>query len=266
MEKNIKRFVFLAAVVFIGFLIIQGSQSKGFFEKNIANRKSADLDSVLGCMDSCRGMLDGLNGMNPERESRNYLKQVAKLKDKSEQCLAMNDLAGNPIPQNDILSACGQPVESEQARLFVDFDETSISSGEGWLPIIGMFGATQIINCSTVLDNLPPECESDIECIISQWPDECEATLPLGSEVTVDASMVSPDIQWLIFETDSLTSTPEGSGSTDQPLSLTLDKLFTFVRLRLHDLTPEPLPGCTSDAQCKTGSVCVNGTCVPAGS
>jgi len=76
------------------------------FEKNVGHRKSADTESVLGCMVSCQEMLAGWLEMNPD--SKNYARQQEKIAAKAEQCLAMNELAGFPVAEQEILDSCGQ--------------------------------------------------------------------------------------------------------------------------------------------------------------
>ncbi len=75
------------------------------FEKNTQQRKSADAESVAGCMLSCQDMLAGWLEMNPN--SPNYTRQQEKIVAKSEQCLAMNKLAGFPYSEEEILASCG---------------------------------------------------------------------------------------------------------------------------------------------------------------
>ena len=75
------------------------------FEKNAKHRKSADAEGVAGCMLSCEDMLAGWLEMNPS--SPNYTRQQEKIAAKSEQCLAMNELAGFPYSQEEILASCG---------------------------------------------------------------------------------------------------------------------------------------------------------------
>ena len=78
------------------------------FEKNAQQRKNADAEGVAGCMLSCQDMLAGWLEMNPN--SPNYNRQQEKIAAKSEQCLAMNELAGFPYSQEEILAACGLAV------------------------------------------------------------------------------------------------------------------------------------------------------------
>ncbi len=75
------------------------------FEKNAEHRKSADAESVAGCMLSCQDMRAGLLEMNPS--SPNYTRQQEKIAAKSEQCLLMNELAGFPYGKEEILASCG---------------------------------------------------------------------------------------------------------------------------------------------------------------
>lgn len=101
-------------VLFVLFILDTSVVAKGFgfekngfgFEKNIEHRKNADVESVSGCRTSCQEMLAGWLEMNPD--SKNYDRQEKKITAKAEQCLAMNELAGFPILNNEILFSCGQ--------------------------------------------------------------------------------------------------------------------------------------------------------------
>ena len=95
--------VFAAALVYTAQTSAVGA-SFGF-EKNIEHRQSADTESVTGCMQSCEDMLAGWLEMNPN--SPNYTRQQEKITAKSEQCLAMNELAGFPYGEEEILASCG---------------------------------------------------------------------------------------------------------------------------------------------------------------
>ena len=105
--KIILTAVVLGIVVALGIVLGQGVAAKDFgFEKNIDSRKGADAESVAGCMQSCEDMLAGWLEMNPN--SPNYTRQAEKIQAKSEQCLAMNELAGSPFSEAEILASCGQ--------------------------------------------------------------------------------------------------------------------------------------------------------------
>lgn len=109
-------------MVATGVLLVQGggtsAAANGFgFKKNIEHRKSADTESVLGCMASCQEMLAGWSEMNPD--SKNYVRQQEKIAAKAEQCLGMNELAGFPFSEEEILASCGQ----DQCLTDVDCDD-----------------------------------------------------------------------------------------------------------------------------------------------
>ena len=99
----------IAALVFAMGLVYAaytGTVGASFgFEKNAEHRKSADAEGVAECMLSCGDMLAGWLEMNPN--SPNYTRQQEKIAAKSEQCLAMNELAGFPYSEEEILSSCG---------------------------------------------------------------------------------------------------------------------------------------------------------------
>ena len=109
-----KGYVLVLTSIFVLFVLGGASvfaDSFGFgFEKNVEHRKSADTESVLGCMESCEDMLAGWLEMNPD--SKNYARQQEKIAAKAEQCLAMNELAGFPIAEQEILASCGQDSHS----------------------------------------------------------------------------------------------------------------------------------------------------------
>lgn len=103
---------FLRVTVFVSIvavLALQGGKVLSVhafgFEKNIQHRKSADTESVAGCMQSCHDMMAGLLEMNPD--SKNYSRQRAKIEAKAQQCLSMNELAGFPFSEEEILASCG---------------------------------------------------------------------------------------------------------------------------------------------------------------
>ncbi|MEK7516387.1 MAG: hypothetical protein AAB562_02215 [Patescibacteria group bacterium] len=101
--------VVLGMIIAFGVVLGQGVTAEGFgFEKNIQHRKSADAESVAGCMQSCRDMLAGWLEMNSN--SPNYARQEAKIEAKAQQCLGMNELAGFPFSEEEILTSCGLAV------------------------------------------------------------------------------------------------------------------------------------------------------------
>ena len=105
--KIILTAVVLGIVVALGIVLGQGVAAKDFgFEKNIDSRKGADAESVAGCMQSCEDMLAGWLEMNPS--SPNYTHQGEKIQAKAQQCLGMNELAGSPFSEAEILASCGQ--------------------------------------------------------------------------------------------------------------------------------------------------------------
>lgn len=94
------------SIVILGIMVAFGVAAQGFgFEKNIEHRKSADAESVTGCMLSCQDMLAGWLKMNPN--SKNYTRQGEKIEAKAQQCLAMNTLADYPFGEEEILASCG---------------------------------------------------------------------------------------------------------------------------------------------------------------
>ncbi len=93
-----------AGLIYFAYASTTNAASFGF-EKNAAHRKSADAESVAGCMQSCKDMLAGWSQMNPD--SPNYTRQKEKIEAKSQQCLAMNNLAGSPFSEAEILTSCG---------------------------------------------------------------------------------------------------------------------------------------------------------------
>lgn len=98
--------VVLGIMISLGVVLGQGVTAEGFgFEKNIQHRKSADAESVAGCMLSCQDMLAGWQEMNSD--SPNYTRQGKKIEAKAQQCLGMNELAGFPFSQEEILASCG---------------------------------------------------------------------------------------------------------------------------------------------------------------
>ena len=87
--------VALGIMIAVGVLMVSGNgalAAKGFgFENNIQHRKSADAESVLGCMASCEEMLAGWLEMNPD--SKNYTRQHGKLRDGPALNAAIRELA-----------------------------------------------------------------------------------------------------------------------------------------------------------------------------
>ena len=170
----------LGIVVALGIVLGQGVAAKDFgFEKNIDARKSADADSVAGCMLSCQDMLAGWLEMNPN--SPNYTRQQAKIAAKSEQCLAMNELAGFPVSAAEILRSCGlEPVCTTDA----DCDDGNACTVNHCVTG-GRFGEPTCITGNIV--TLPGE--DPVQCLIGgaigictegvcQLPPECVEVTP----------------------------------------------------------------------------------------
>ncbi len=100
---SIVALLFAAILVYVVQTSVVGA-SFGF-EKSVQQRKNADAEGVAGCMLSCQDMLAGWLEMN--QNSPNYTRQQKKIAAKSEQCLAMNELAGFPYGKEEILASCG---------------------------------------------------------------------------------------------------------------------------------------------------------------
>ena len=93
-------------IVALGVVLGQGVAAQGFgFERNMQHRQSADAESVESCMLSCSDMLAGWLEMNPD--SKNYASQREKIEAKAQQCLGMNELAGFPFSEEEVLASCG---------------------------------------------------------------------------------------------------------------------------------------------------------------
>ena len=108
MKKNFLpvTILILGIIIALGIVLGQGAVAQGFgFEKNIDVRKSADAESVEGCMLSCSDMLAGWLVMSPD--SKNYTRQQEKIEAKAQQCLGMNELASSSFTQEEILASCG---------------------------------------------------------------------------------------------------------------------------------------------------------------
>ena len=141
-------------MVATGVLFLQGSgtsaAANGFgFEKNIEVRKGADADSVAGCMQSCENMLAGWLEMNPN--SPNYTRQGEKIEAKAQQCLGMNELAGFPFSEEEILASCGlgpSCVEVDPREIsFGACTDISSIEGLGLSQCCGIEGPQGGINC-----------------------------------------------------------------------------------------------------------------------
>lgn len=106
MHSSLRSTIFVAIVA---VLALQGGEALSVqafgFEKNIQHRKSADAESVAGCMQSCHDMLAGWLLMNST--SKHYALQKEKIEAKAQQCLSMNELAGFPFSEEEILASCG---------------------------------------------------------------------------------------------------------------------------------------------------------------
>lgn len=74
-------------------------------------------------MRSCEDMLAGWLEMNPG--SKNYTRQKEKIEAKAQQCLSMNELAGFPFSEEEILASCGLSVP----RCVELSPDTSLDSG-----------------------------------------------------------------------------------------------------------------------------------------
>ncbi len=112
-----KSFNILSLVIVLLTIIVLISSVWAFgFEKNIQHRKSADVGSVEGCMQSCEDMLAGWLEMNPN--SKNYDTQKEKIETKAKQCLSMNELAGFPYSEEEIIQSCGMESEPECVEVF----------------------------------------------------------------------------------------------------------------------------------------------------
>jgi len=108
-----KRSVLVLTSILVLFVFGASVLANSFgFEKNIKHRNSADAESVLGCMVSCQEMQAGWLEMNPD--SKNYARQQKKIAAKAGQCLAMNELAGSPVTEQEILVSCGLETECHE--------------------------------------------------------------------------------------------------------------------------------------------------------
>jgi len=127
------------------------------FEKNTAERKSADADGVAGCMQSCEDMMAGWISMNPD--SKNYARQREKIEAKAAQCLAMNTLADFPFSEEDILRSCG--LEPECIELPPDIPVDS-----GACTDVSLIGEMNLPQCCTVETPRGIDCGIDAEWVV----------------------------------------------------------------------------------------------------
>ncbi len=142
MSKTI--WIITILLIGIGFIYLAQNSIAGAsfgFEKNANHRKSADRESVAGCIQSCEDMLAGWLEMNPD--SKNYTRQGEKIEAKAEQCLAMNELAGFPYSEDEILASCGL-----SAPHCVEISPRDISFGS--CADISWIGETNLSQCCGV--------------------------------------------------------------------------------------------------------------------
>jgi len=131
----------LGILISLGIVFGQGVLAQGFgFEKNIDVRKNADAESVAGCMQSCEDMVAGWLVMNPD--SPNYARQGEKIEAKAQQCLGMNELAGSPFTEAEILASCGLEPGSGPECVAVTSEEVH-SGACGTLSLIGELNLPQ---------------------------------------------------------------------------------------------------------------------------
>lgn len=159
MKKNFLpvSIVVVGIILALGVVLGQGVLAQGFgFEKNIDARKSADAESVAGCMLSCEDMVAGRLVMNPS--SPNYIRQGEKIEAKAQQCLGMNTLAGFPFTEAEILASCGL-----EAQHCVEVPAEDVRSGACTaLPFTGeLLGLPQ---CCIV--TAPIDCGVDAEWVV----------------------------------------------------------------------------------------------------
>lgn len=153
----------LISIVLIGAGLVYFAQNSSVseasfgFEKNIDVRKSADAESVAGCMQSCEDMLAGWLQMNPN--SPNYTRQKDKIEAKAEQCLGMNELAGLPFSEEEILASCG--LESPRC---VAVDEGTLLHGVCTDP--SAIEALGLPQCCTVTAPGGVNCGADAEWVV----------------------------------------------------------------------------------------------------
>ena len=159
MKKNFLSFTILVLGIVLALEVVlgQGAVAQGFgFEKNIDARKSADAESVEGCMLSCSDMLAGWLEMNPD--SKNYTRQQKKIEAKAQQCLGMNELAGSPFTEEEILSSCGI------APRCVEVTPEQVHSGAcGSISLIGELNLPQ---CCTLEGPGGLDCGADAEWVV----------------------------------------------------------------------------------------------------
>jgi len=153
----------LTAIMLIGvgsFYFGQTSAVSGAsfgFEKNTSERKSADVESVEGCMQSCEEMLAGWLEINPK--SKNYARQREKIEAKAEQCLAMNTLAGFPFNEEDILHRCGLEPQCKELPPDIPVDSGACTD-------ISLIGEMNLPQCCTTETPRGIDCGIDAEWVV----------------------------------------------------------------------------------------------------
>ena len=160
MKKNFLPAIILVfgIVVALGIVVSQGVTAQGFgFDKNIDARKSADAESVAGCMLSCSDMLAGWLEMNPN--SPNYTRQGEKIEAKAQQCLGMNELAGSPFTEEEILASCGL-----SAPHCVEVSPEDVRSGA--CADLSFIKETNLPQCCTLEGPGGIDCGADAEWVV----------------------------------------------------------------------------------------------------
>lgn len=149
--------VVVGIILALGVAFGQGALAQGFgFDKNIDVRKSADAESVEGCMLSCQDMLAGWLEMNPD--SKNYTRQQDKIAAKAQQCLGMNTLARSPFSEEVIRASCGLEPEC------VEVTPREIDSGAcGDISLIEDLGLPQ---CCSLEEPEGIDCGADQEWVV----------------------------------------------------------------------------------------------------
>ncbi|MDA2922269.1 hypothetical protein MYX07_03305 [Patescibacteria group bacterium AH-259-L07] len=159
--SNISALLIAVMVIGVGLVYFaQSSSASGTsfgFEKNIHERKSADEESVAGCMQSCEDMLAGWLEMNSD--SKNYTRQRKKIEAKAEQCLAMNTLAGFPFSEEEILLSCGLGAKCEEIP-------PDISIHSGACKDISWIDEVNLPQCCTEDTPRGIDCGADTEWVV----------------------------------------------------------------------------------------------------
>jgi len=152
--------IILGMMVAAGILFVEGSSTsvaaKGFgFEKNIEHRKSADTESVLGCMASCQEMFAGWSEM--DLGSKNYARQQEKIAAKMRQCSAMNKMAGSPVNEEEIFLSCSSECHIITPEILID---------DGVCSDISLIDKIGIPQCCTTEIQRRTDCGVDQEWVI----------------------------------------------------------------------------------------------------